>query len=68
MAIKAARKGLLAKDLMTSDYNKMRFLANKKYVVSNERKDASCEHVTVSVDEPRIDPIVRAKPLRGYLK
>ena len=68
MAVKSARKGLIAKDLLTAEYNQMRFLSKKKYVISNERKDASSMHVHVRFDEPRTEPIVREKPLRGYLK
>ena len=68
LAVKSTRKTLLAKDLIQSEFNKMRFLSRKKFVVSNERKDATSEHVTVSVDEPKKDPIVRERPLRGYLK
>ena len=67
LAAKSVRKGLLMKDLMTSNYNEQRFLSRKPFIVNMERKDSSSQHVLLGQEEPRTEPVIRAKPLRGYL-
>ena len=47
----------MAKDLMKCDYNEVRFLSKKPFIINQELRDRSNEHCIQRNDEPKTEPI-----------